>query len=625
MSSALSSSFAFNFAASHASALGMPAIGMPAVNMLFCSLLHRTYKMQSFARTYTMQSFAPHLQYVQCESRHAVVSSRAGMQKFDDLAAGSVNGKWGGHPGQQQAALEQLFPDMRPQLPQPPPLYQQRQDQPQPAPQQPSQLIAAAAPTQQADDILAGDIEQLNSHLHAARFCNVHKTAPPAATPAADGTPAGQSAAPLPASSSLTNAPPHAAQHSRSGADGVVPLQDRSRPKERHDRWPGPNGMYPSGRLAQSNSPPMTPAYPQSHGMQVPPHLLQHQFPGPVYMPSSRDMRHSQHQRQAYMHAQHQHQHPVATPSWQPQPPRVSSVDDMHSHTDAAAAAEADSHHTTAPFSQSHPPPISAPPPASQDQPPTASNGNLASQGWEAAASYNSPLLPVSNAQLPTGTALPPFRGSPSVAAAFHGPASVDSPPVPKGIWGDGLHQQRLSNLANDLAHVRVAPGMKSSAEAPAAPNVSATRKDPAPSSSRSAGSTPHAGDTHRAKGNFPFDSTAALNKRRQRLPHNASAHELGQSASGSSGPEVPAKKDRAAKLSLDSLTSQAEAAQRQQAALAFELNTADFPALGGVAPRPSIPASPAAGSAAGNWPPHGKARSETDALSPPVRKPLPE
>ena len=549
------------------------------------------------------------------QSRRAVVSFRVGMQSFVPVTAGNVGGKWVGHPGQQQAALEQLFPDMRPQIPQPPPLYQH---QPPPAGQQPPQLIAAAAPSQQADDILAGDIEQLNSHLHAARFCSVHKTAPPAAPPAADGSPADQPAGPLLTSNARSNPPPQTGQHARSGANGFAPLQDRSRPKERHDRWPGPNGVYPSGRLAQSNSPPMTPAYPQSHGMQVPAHLLQHQFPGHVFMPPSRDMRHSQHQRQAYMHAQpHQHQQPAAMPSWQPQPLRVSSIDDMHSYTEAAAAAEAGNHHTAAPVSQPHPPPISAPPPVNQDQLLAASNGNLASQGWEAAASSNLPLPPVNSAQLPTGTALPPFHGGPAAAAAFHGPASVDSPPAPKGIWGDGLHQQRLSNLANDLAHVRVA-------EAPAASNVSTSRKDPAPSSSRSAGSTPHAGDTHRARGNFPFDSTAALNKRRQRLPHNASAHELGQSASGSTGPEAPAKRDRAAKLSLDSLTSQAEAAQRQQA-LAFELNTADFPALGGMAPGPSIPASPAAGLGAGNWAPHAKARSETDALSPSMRKSLPE
>ena len=49
-----------------------------------------------------------------------------------------------------------------------------------------------------------------------------------------------------------------------------------------------------------------------------------------------------------------------------------------------------------------------------------------------------------------------------------------------------------------------------------------------------------------------------------------------------------------------------------------FELNTEDFPALGGLTPGPSIATSPgpAAGSKRG---PHGKAWSETDALSPPV------
>ena len=540
------------------------------------------------------------------------------IQSLQYLDAGSASGKWGGYAGQQQAALEQLFPDMRPQAPQPPP-YPQRQDQPQLATQQPPQLIAAGAPGQPADDILAGDIDQLNDHLHTARFCNGQKTAPGAAHPPADGPPLAQPAGPPLHSSAHSGGQPQAAQQKGADGNASAPLHDRSRPKERYDRWQGANGMYPSGRLAQSNSPPMTPAYAQ-HGTQVPAHLLQHQFPGHAFMPPSREMRQSQQQqqlqRQAYMHAQHQQS--LAMSSWHPQPPRTPSVDDLYGGP-AAAATEASGHHTTAPFSHPRPPPpISAPPPGIDPE------QLLASQDWEAAGSSNPPSVLVVNGHRPNSPAPPPVPNGPLAAATSHGPASVDSPPAPKGIWGDGLHQQRLSNLANDLASVRVAPGVRASAEAPAASAAASSRREAAPSSSRSAGSTPQAGDTHRARANFPFDSAAALNKRRQRLPHNASAHELGQSApEGAAGPEAPGKRDRTAKLSLDSLTSQAEAAQRQQALAGFELNTADFPALGGMGSGPSVPASP--GSGAGSRAAHGKAWSETDALSPPVHKPLPE
>ena len=553
------------------------------------------------------------------------------------MITGSGADKGGGWMGQQQAALEQLFPDMRPQLPQPA-FYQQRQDQQQQLPaqqQQQPQPPQLPTPTPPTDDILAGDIEQLNGHLHTARSCNT-KAGPPAAHPpggvATPNETAG--ASPLLNGTAPAAGQPQSTQQRRPESNGFAMSHERSRPKERRDRWGGANGMYPSGggRLAHSNSPPMTPAYAQSHGMAVPPHLLQYHFPGHLFMPPNRDMRHSQHQhqhhqrQQAHMHGQYQYQQPVAMPPWQPHPPRASSVDDLH--RSATPAATSDPQTATQP----HPPPPIATPSSSlsNDQLAVNPDGSLAgTQGWEGASRSSMPLLPNSSAaQLPFGAAPAPFRGGPS---GSHGPATVDSPPAPKGIWGDGLHQQRLTNLANDLVSVRVTPAGKPSAEAAAtaaaaaAPgNPAATRKETAPSSSRSAGSTPHAGDSHRARGNFPFDSSAVLNKRRQRLPHNASAHELGQSASGSNGgPEAPPKRERAAKLSLDSLTSQAEAAQRQRALAGFELKTDDFPALGGMPPGPSVPASP--GATAGNRAPHGKAWSETDASGPPVHKSLPE
>ena len=256
-------------------------------------------------------------------------------------------------------------------------------------------------------------------------------------------------------------------------------------------------------------------------------------------------------------------------------------------------------------------------------------SSSAADVGWQGHVNSN-PALVTSQAQ-------PAISNGVLPSSMVHGPASVDSPPAPRGIWGDGLHQQRLTNLANDLAAVKVAPVARSAAEAPAALS-SGNRREAVPSSSRSAGSTPHAGEAQRVRGNFPFDnprargnnfpfdSAATIKKqRRDRFPHNASAHELGQTgSSGAYHPEVPARRDRAPKLSLDSLTSQAEAAQRQQAMAGFELNTEDFPALGGLTPGPSIAISPspAAGS---KHVPHGKAWSETDALSPPVHKSPPE
>lgn len=545
--------------------------------------------------------------------------------------------------GQQQAALEQLFPDMCPQAPQPP-FHQQRQDQQPPPGQLPPQLPGAATPTATpvSDDILAGDIEQLNNHLHTARFCNTHRAGGPVPQAPAGVAPADQAAgpAPLPNGIAHPSGQPQLAQQRRMDAT-FAPAHERSRPKERHDRWAGTNGVYPPGgaRMAHSNSPPMTPAYTQSHGVPVPAHLLQYHFPGHVFMPPNRDMRHSQHQqqhqhhqqRQPHMQGQHQHQQPVAMPSWQPQPPRVSSVEDLARSASAAGSTQAGMQHTAALGYQPQPqpqPPNPVPAPAgSSDQVAVNPDGSLTPQEWEAPSRSSTPLLPTGNsAQLPSGTGPAPLRGGSLGASALHGPATVDSPPAPGGIWGDGLHQQRLTNLAaNDLASVRITPAVvRSSAEAAAASNYGAVRKEAAPSSSsRSAGSTPHAGDTHRARGNFPFDNTAASNKRRQRLPHNASAHELGQSAAGSTGPEAPPKRDRAAKLSLDSLTSQAEAALRQRALAGFELKTDDFPALGGMRPSPSITASPRLSD--DNRPPHGRAWSETDAVSPPVHKSPPE
>jgi len=535
-----------------------------------------------------------------------------------------MNGKWNSVAGPQQAALEQLFPDMRPQVIQQPP-YQQQQQQSQ-------QSMA-----QQPVDISAGDIEQLNQHLHTARVCHVHKAAAAAQGATTEQPPSDPPAGPLPN-------PPARGGHQQTGqprrpdANDVAPPADRGRPKERHDRWPGSNGLYPAGRLAQSNSPPMTPPYTQNHAVPIPPHLLQQHFAGQVFLPPTRDMRQAHHeqqqqqqqqQRHGYWHPQHQ-QH-AAMPPWQPQPPRSSSVDDLHKRSSPAVSSEvspavSQPHSVVTTQPQPQLPFTEALPQASQLLQASSSDADV---GWQGQVNSN-PALVTSQAQ-------PAITNGVMPSSMVHGPASVDSPPAPRGIWGDGLHQQRLTNLANDLAAVKVAPVARSAAEAPAALSFG-NRRETVPSSSRSAGSTPHAGEAQRARGNFPFDnprargnnfpfdSAATIKKqRRDRFPHNASAHELGQTGSSGAGhPEVPARRDRAPKLSLDSLTSQAEAAQRQQAMAGFELNTEDFPALGGLTPGPSIAISPspAAGS---KRVPHGKAWSETDALSPPVHKSPPE
>ena len=368
----------------------------------------------------------------------------------------------------------------------------------------------------------------------------------------------------------------------------------------------------------------MTPAYAQSHVPPIPPHLLQQQFPGQAFLPpASREMRHAhQQQRQAYWHPQQQH---AAMPPWQAQPPRSSSVDDLHIRSTAAITSQAGSQPATPHSTHSHLPMTEPLYQISQDQlaEAAASGADAVRDGLANA----NPALLVNHAEPSIDVSLPPV-------SVLHGPASVDSPPAPRGIWGDGLHQQRLTNLANDLASVKVtapsirpaAPAAAAAAEAPATINFGAYRRADmaASSSSRSAGSTPHAGDAvYRGRGMFPFDSStnvAVLNKRRQRFPHNASAQELGQNGGGSIAPEAAGRRDRAAKLSLDSLTSQAEAAQRQQALSGFELNTEDFPALGGLAQGPSMAASPSpvlTGSRAA----HSRAWSETDALSPPVHK----
>ena len=533
--------------------------------------------------------------------------------------------------GQQQAALEQLFPDMHPQLTQQPP-YHQRQEQhqlqqlQQLQQQQQQQQVSGAPPLQQAYDILAGDIDQLNEHLQTARVSRIQKT-PAAQDTATNPGPTGPPGPPMP-SATARGGHQQGAQQRRPDAKGLAPPSDRSRPKERHDRWPGSNGMYAAGRLAQSNSPPMTPAYTQNQAVQVPPHLLQQHFPGQqVFLPPSREMRQAhqqqqqqQQQRQGYWHPHHQ-QH-AALPPWQSQPPRSSSVDDLRRRSSAAASSEASSQQGVGYPHQSQPqPPLSeALPQAGQDQLQEAPMLTT-DPAWDALTSSNAALM-LNSTQAPVNFGLMP-------GSVVHGPASVDSPPAPRGIWGDGLHQQRLSKLASDLASVKVAPNVgPAAAEAAAAINFGAFRKEAAPSSSRSAGSTPHAGEAQRARGNFPFDNAAMLNKHRrgaQRFPHNASAQELRQTSSSSSAaPEAPTRRDRAAKLSLDSLTSQAEAAQRQQALCGFELNTEDFPALGGLAPEPGVVASPCPAQSGGRAP-HSKAWSETDALSPLVHKSPPE
>lgn len=179
------------------------------------------------------------------------------------------------------------------------------------------------------------------------------------------------------------------------------------------------------------------------------------------------------------------------------------------------------------------------------------------------------------------------------------------------------MHQQRISNLASDLPAVKVATPSTAASETAVTASTPALQsmqsRDAVPSSSRSAGSTPHARDNMPSRGYSPFDGPPPFRKQRQRMTYNASAQELGQTGGSMEG---AARRDRNPKLSLDSLTSQrpAEQAQRQQALTNFDLQAEDFPALGGMGKGGAMPAlgkGPATS---------GKAWSETDAVSPPVK-----
>lgn len=186
-----------------------------------------------------------------------------------------------------------------------------------------------------------------------------------------------------------------------------------------------------------------------------------------------------------------------------------------------------------------------------------------------------------------------------------------------QGIWGNGMHQQRISNLASDLPAVKTtAPSTAASESSAHASTPAAQGREVVPSSSRSAGSTPCAREQLPGRGYSPFDGPAPFQKPRQRMTHNASAQELSQPGGNMEG---PARRERAPKLSLDSLTSQrpAEQAQRQQALANFDLQAEDFPALGGG--KTSGALTPVTSLGQGRAAP-GKAWSETDAVSPPLK-----
>ena len=183
------------------------------------------------------------------------------------------------------------------------------------------------------------------------------------------------------------------------------------------------------------------------------------------------------------------------------------------------------------------------------------------------------------------------------------------------------MHQQRISNLANDLPTVKIATPSTAASETGASASTPALQgREAVPSSSRSAGSTPHARESLPSRGYSPFDSAPGFQKQRQRMTHNASAQELSQTGRSIEG---PSRRDRAPKLSLDSLTSQRpaeQAQQRQQALVNFDLQAEDFPALGGMAKGGSLAAIPALPKGHATA---GKAWSETDAVSPPLKAPV--
>lgn len=188
-----------------------------------------------------------------------------------------------------------------------------------------------------------------------------------------------------------------------------------------------------------------------------------------------------------------------------------------------------------------------------------------------------------------------------------------------QGVWGNGMHQQRISNLANGLPSVNVStPSIAAAENAGVASTPSMQGREAVPSSSRSAGSTSHVRESLSSHGHSPFDGAPVFSKQRQRIPHNASAQELNQTGGNSEG--FGSRRERGPKLSLDSLTSQRPAEQVQQALANFDLQAEDFPALGGMGAGPSLAGMP---SLAKGRTVSGKAWSETDAISPPVKAPL--
>ena len=396
-------------------------------------------------------------------------------------------------------------------------------------------------------------------------------------------------AAGLPSTAVL--APTQAVRQQRKPQTGSHSLRQPPRQQANFDQWL--NDPHP--QLNRSISPPV-PLDPYAEPPMLPPN-----FHAPFFLhPSIRDGRDVGYQQgQSQLQQQppfrrplppsQQQQRPGSVPRHQPPPPRSSSADNLQRHatlpdTSFGPKAAGSSTGLAQPGAVQQPD-------AAPDQGGQRSNSP---QGWMQEQNAF-PGLP--------GT---PGPGAPSTGAVTGAPASFDSPPMLQGIWGNGLHQQRLVKLANDLSTVKITPPSTTADAAAAATASGLPGRERAPLSTRSAGSTPHAregGSQGRAsfdvregapqdRGHSSLDGRANVQKRRQRMPHNASAQELGQNGGSNDG---GVKRDPPPKLSLDSLTSQrqAEAAHRQQALANFDLKTEDFPALGGMPAATSLSALP--------------------------------
>ena len=242
--------------------------------------------------------------------------------------AGDANGKYSPSAQHQQAVMMDLFPDLRsahmPSTPAQPDSQQQQDTASQPQPR---------------DDILAGNLDQLQQHLQVARVCHAQKAAavqPDGHSKQASASQTGQALAQ--AQPQATVAVPTAAQVARQQrkpqppppyATGHRSRQQLGSDRSRSDRWlndaqpPLHRSISPPVPLTHSGAPLLHPAYPPQAFLQ------------PNSRDSSNQSQSRQHalQQQALRRGQHtQQQRGGAMPRQHPPPARSSSADNLSRH-----------------------------------------------------------------------------------------------------------------------------------------------------------------------------------------------------------------------------------------------------------------------------------------------------